>query len=109
ACAKPGPAADRGGAVPGKDGLVAEGAVAPAFEGVTHDGQRISLAALRGRPVVLYFYPRDDTSGCTKEACEFRDAWARFKDAGATVIGVSTDDNQSHAAFAEKYHLPFPL
>lgn len=108
-CAKPGLAADHHAAVPRADGLVAEGTVAPAFDGLTHDGQRISLAALHGQPVVLYFYPRDDTSGCTKEACEFRDAWTRFKQAGAAVIGVSTDDNSSHAAFAQKYHLPFPL
>ena len=108
-CARPTPATERvsDGARP--DGLASEGARAPDIDAVAHDGQHISLAALRGRVVVVYFYPRDDTSGCTKEACEFRDAWSRFKEAGAVVVGVSTDDNQSHTAFADKYHLPFPL
>jgi thioredoxin-dependent peroxiredoxin len=90
-------------------GLVNEGSVAPAIEAIAHNGERISLAALKGKPVVLYFYPKDDTPGCTKEACEIRDAWGRFQAAGATVIGVSTDDATSHAKFADKHHLPFPL
>jgi peroxiredoxin Q/BCP len=89
--------------------LVAEGSVAPPIEATAHTGEKVSLAALRGKPVVLYFYPKDDTSGCTKEACEIRDAWQKFKDAGAVVLGVSTDDNTSHVAFAEKYKLPFLL
>jgi thioredoxin-dependent peroxiredoxin len=89
--------------------LVAEGAAAPPFEATAHTGEKISLAALRGKPIVLYFYPKDDTSGCTKEACEIRDAWQKFKDAGAVVLGVSTDDSTSHVAFAEKYKLPFLL
>lgn len=86
-----------------------EGSMAPQIEATAHNGERVSLAALRGKPVVLYFYPKDDTPGCTKEACSIRDAWQRFKAAGATVLGVSTDDAKSHAAFAEKYHLPFLL
>jgi thioredoxin-dependent peroxiredoxin len=90
-------------------GLVKEGSVAPAFDVVAHNGERVTLAALKGKPVVLYFYPKDDTPGCTKEACEFRDVWSLFQRAGATVLGVSTDDSQSHVKFAEKYHLPFLL
>ncbi|MDB4980352.1 MAG: alkyl hydroperoxide reductase, partial [Myxococcales bacterium] len=73
------------------------------------DGTHVSLSALRGRDVVLYFYPMDNTPGCTKEACDFRDSWARLQDAGVAVFGVSTQGSASHAAFAEKYHLPFPL
>ena len=91
------------------EGLVAEGATAPPIEVTAHTGEKVSLAALRGKPIVLYFYPKDDTSGCTKEACEIRDAWQKFQDAGAVVFGVSTDDNTSHVAFAEKYKLPFLL
>jgi peroxiredoxin Q/BCP len=109
ACAKPRTTSEQGTDVPRKDGLAAEGAVAPAIEATAHTGEHVSLAALRGKPVVLYFYPRDDTTGCTKEACEFRDAWTRFKDAGAVILGVSTDDAKSHVAFADKYHLPFLL
>jgi thioredoxin-dependent peroxiredoxin len=90
-------------------GLLAEGAVAPNIDTTAHTGEHVSLAALRGKPVVLYFYPKDDTSGCTKEACEIRDAWQKFQDAGAVVLGVSTDDKASHVAFADKYKLPFPL
>jgi peroxiredoxin Q/BCP len=89
--------------------LLAEGTVAPPFDVTAHNGDHVTLAALRGKPVVLYFYPKDDTSGCTKEACEIRDAWKQFQDAGAVVLGVSTDDNASHTAFADKYKLPFPL
>jgi thioredoxin-dependent peroxiredoxin len=92
-----------------KGGLVTEGTMAPAIETTAHNGQRVSLVAMRGKPVVLYFYPKDDTPGCTKEACSIRDAWHRFETAGAMVLGVSTDDSTSHAAFAEKYHLPFLL
>jgi peroxiredoxin Q/BCP len=90
-------------------GLVAEGSPAPPIDATAHTGEHVTLAALRGKPVVLYFYPKDDTSGCTKEACEIRDAWTRFQEMGAVVLGVSTDDNASHTAFAEKYKLPFLL
>jgi peroxiredoxin Q/BCP len=89
--------------------LLAEGTVAPPIDTTAHTGEHVTLAGLRGKPVVLYFYPKDDTSGCTKEACEIRDAWQKFQEAGAVVLGVSTDDNASHVAFAEKYKLPFML
>ena len=86
-----------------------EGDVAPEFTAETNDGRKVSLSDFKGKSVVLYFYPRDDTSGCTKEACEIRDAWQKIKDTGAVVLGVSTDDNASHVAFANKYQLPFLL
>src|SRR5437763_13360264 len=89
--------------------VVEEGQPAPDFELTSDSGERVSLAALRGKPVVLYFYPKDDTPGCTKEACEFRDAYEKFREAGAVVLGVSTQNNASHADFASKYHLPFQL
>lgn len=73
------------------------------------DGSVIRLADLRGHHVILYFYPKDDTPGCTKEACGFRDAYARFKKKGAVVLGASTDHVKSHAKFAAKFDLPFPL
>jgi peroxiredoxin Q/BCP len=85
------------------------GMKAPAFSLKAGDGSRVRLADLRGRPVVLYFYPRDDTPGCTREACAFRDQQARLKELGATVLGVSTDSVESHAKFAAKYGLNFPL
>ena len=80
------------------------GDAAPEFTGET-----LSLAGLRGKPVVLYFYPRDDTPGCTREACAFRDVFAEFQRKGASVLGVSTDSSKSHAKFVEKLKLPFPL
>ena len=82
---------------------------APQFSAVTQDGSRISLADLKGKDVILYFYPRDDTPGCTKEACAFRDEFAAFKKRGAVVLGVSTDSAKSHGKFATKFKLPFPL
>jgi len=85
------------------------GDVAPDFSAVTTDGSRIELSRLRGKHVVLYFYPKDDTPGCTKEACAFRDAFPDFTAAGAVVIGVSTDPVRSHVRFTEKFRLPFPL
>jgi peroxiredoxin Q/BCP len=91
------------------DGLLAEGSQAPAFEGTAQTGQHVALADLKGKVVVVYFYPRDDTPGCTKEACELRDAWTDLQKTGAVVIGVSTDDQASHVAFAKKYKLPFLL
>ena len=85
------------------------GEQAPDFTSTTHDGTTVSLAALRGRWVVLYFYPADDTPGCTAEACSFRDAFEDFTAAGAVVIGVSGNDAASHARFAGKHKLPFSL
>lgn len=85
------------------------GDVAPDFSAVTTDGSRIELSRLRGKHVVLYFYPKDDTPGCTKEACGFRDAFPDFTAAGAVVLGVSTDPVRSHVRFTEKFRLPFPL
>lgn len=86
-----------------------EGSVAPDFTAVAHDGSVVRLAALKGRPVVLYFYPKDDTPGCTVEACGFRDAHARFARHKAVVLGVSPDSGKSHQKFREKYGLPFTL
>jgi thioredoxin-dependent peroxiredoxin len=85
------------------------GTQAPAFSLPADDGTTVTLASLRGRPVVLYFYPKDDTSGCTKEACEFRDHWKAVQDSGAVVLGVSPDPVASHQKFKHKYQLPFPL
>ena len=86
-----------------------EGDTAPGFSATTHDGGRVSLSDFRGKTVILYFYPKDDTPGCTKEACGFRDEFAAFKERGAAVLGVSTDSAKSHARFVEKYRLPFTL
>lgn len=86
-----------------------EGQMAPGFEGVAYNGEKISLAGLRGKKVVLYFYPKDDTPGCTAEACSLRDSYESFLQKGFVVIGVSPDDVQSHKKFAAKYNLPFPL
>jgi thioredoxin-dependent peroxiredoxin len=86
-----------------------EGDVAPAFSAATNGGGNLSLADFKGRKVILYFYPKDDTPGCTKEACAFRDHFAEFKRRGAVVLGVSTDPVKSHDKFAEKFKLPFTL
>jgi thioredoxin-dependent peroxiredoxin len=88
--------------------LLAEGARAPALTVSAHTGEALKLDAL-GKPAVVYFYPRDDTPGCTVEATEIRDLWSQIKETGATVIGVSADGEDSHKAFAEKYALPFLL
>lgn len=85
------------------------GQMAPEFKLPDHTGKTHTLADNKGRYVVLYFYPKDDTPGCTKEACSFRDDLGKLKKLGAIVIGVSVDDRDSHARFASKYHLPFPL
>jgi peroxiredoxin Q/BCP len=90
------------------DGPV-DGSAAPEFKLQDQNGRWHTLADHRGKWVVLYFYPKDDTPGCTTEACSFRDHVFKLRDAGADVLGVSLDDVQSHAAFAEKYKLPFPL
>jgi peroxiredoxin Q/BCP len=86
-----------------------EGDVAPGFTVATNGGGKISLADYKGRNVILYFYPRDDTPGCTKEACAFRDHFADFTQRGAVVLGVSPDAVKSHDKFVEKFKLPFPL
>ena len=88
---------------------VEEGRPAPDFTLVSDTGEPVSLSALRGQPVVLYFYPKDDTPGCTAQACGIRDAWGDFEERGAVVLGVSPDEQSSHAAFKEKYGLPFTL
>ena len=82
---------------------------APAFTAATNGGGRISLTDFQGKHVVLFFYPRDDTPSCTKEACAFRDAYQDFTDAGATVVGVSSDSAASHQAFADQHRLPYLL
>lgn len=82
---------------------------APDFSAPTSGGGHASLADFKGRPVVLYFYPRDDTPGCTREACSFRDAFRRLQAKGVVVLGVSADSPASHDKFAAKYRLPFPL
>ena len=86
-----------------------EGSVAPDFKANDGNGQTVRLKDLRGEKVVLYFYPKDDTPGCTKEACSFRDAFSDFKKRGIKVLGVSTDSEASHKKFATKYKLPFTL
>ncbi len=86
-----------------------EGDKAPSFTAATSGGGKISLADCKGQNVVLYFYPRDDTPGCTKEACSFRDNFAEFKRRGVVVLGVSTDPVKSHDKFTEKFKLPFTL
>jgi peroxiredoxin Q/BCP len=91
------------------DTWVAEGQAAPNFTLASDDGPAVSLAALKGKPVVVYFYPRDDTPGCTREACAFRDRSSELKAHGATVLGISTDDVKSHGKFRKKFDLNFPL
>lgn len=86
-----------------------EGAEAPDFTLESDSGDTVSLSQLRGKPVVLYFYPRDDTPGCTIEACDFRDAWEEVQRSGAVVLGVSPDTAASHRKFKTKFRLPFPL
>ena len=85
------------------------GQKAPDFTLADATGKDVSLASLRGKPVVLYFYPKDDTPGCTKEACTFRDQYEDFREAGAEVLGVSSDSSESHQKFAARYKLPFTL
>jgi peroxiredoxin Q/BCP len=86
-----------------------EGSKAPDFTAVAHDGSPVTLSAFKGRPVVLYFYPKDDTPGCTVEACGFRDAHGQFARHKAVVLGVSPDSPRSHVKFREKHGLPFTL
>jgi peroxiredoxin Q/BCP len=86
-----------------------EGRKAPAFTLADGEGRKVSLADFAGRDVILYFYPRDDTPGCTKEACGFRDGNAALAKLGVSVLGVSPDEPESHQKFIAKYRLPFPL
>ena len=88
---------------------VEEGKAAPAFKLRDADDKPVSLADFAGKDVVLYFYPKDDTPGCTKEACGFRDAWRELQGLGVVVLGVSADSADSHQRFRAKYKLPFPL
>jgi peroxiredoxin Q/BCP len=89
--------------------VVEEGKPAPTFTLESDRGETISLESLRGQPVVLYFYPKDDTPGCTAQACGIRDAWGEFEASGAVVLGVSPDSVASHETFRDKYGLPFTL
>ena len=89
--------------------MIEEGKPAPDFELKSDAGETVKLSSLRGHPVVLYFYPKDDTPGCTKQACGIRDAYGEFERAGATVLGVSPDSEGSHVKFRNKYGLPFTL
>ncbi len=89
--------------------MLKEGQKAPSFISIDQDGNKIALKDLKGSNVVLYFYPKDDTSGCTKEACSFRDELPRFENLDAVIIGVSADSEDSHKKFAEKFSLPFSL
>jgi peroxiredoxin Q/BCP len=96
-----------------KEGAMAEllevGAKAPSFSTIDQNGEKVKLGDFKGRPVVLFFYPKDDTPGCTREACGFRDAYAEIREAGAEVLGVSVDGQASHKKFAEKFDLPYRL
>ncbi|MGH3001976.1 MAG: thioredoxin-dependent thiol peroxidase [Gaiellaceae bacterium] len=89
--------------------MVDEGVPAPDFELQSDSGESVKLSGFRGKPVVLYFYPKDDTPGCTTQACGIRDAYGEFERAGAVVLGVSPDDERSHVKFRDKYELPFTL
>jgi peroxiredoxin Q/BCP len=91
------------------DTMLEPGQSAPDFTLSDQNGKWVTLSKLKGSPVVLYFYPKDDTAGCTKEACGFRDAFADYAKAGAVILGVSPDGLDSHAKFAKKFELPFPL
>jgi peroxiredoxin Q/BCP len=89
--------------------MIEEGKPAPDFTLPSDSGEAVTLSALSGRPVVLYFYPKDDTPGCTTQACALRDVWSELQQTGATVLGVSPDSPKSHVKFREKYALPFSL
>ena len=90
-------------------GQLKEGSKAPMFEGIDQNGKTVKLTDFAGKKVVLYFYPKDNTPGCTAEACNLRDNHDSLLDKGFTVIGVSPDNEKSHKGFAGKYSLPFPL
>lgn len=89
--------------------MVREGEPAPDFTLRADTGEDVTLSSLKGSPVVLYFYPRDDTPGCTTQACSFRDAYAEFEERGVTILGVSPDTEADHVKFKDKYGLPFTL
>lgn len=89
--------------------MLKEGIKAPVFSLPDQNGNKISLSELSGKNIVLYFYPKDDTSGCTKEACQFRDAFPKFKGVNAVILGISPDSVESHKKFEQKYKLPFRL
>ena len=89
--------------------MIEEGQAAPDFELESDAGETVKLSDLRGKPVVLYFYPKDDTPGCTRQACGIRDSWGDFQKAGAEVFGISADTTTSHEKFKSKYSLPFTL
>lgn len=93
----------------GGEGMLTVGAAAPALSATDQNGATHNLADDRGHATVVYFYPKDATPGCTKEACAFRDAWQKFQTAGVQVYGVSTDDQKSHEAFSKEQSLPFPI
>jgi peroxiredoxin Q/BCP len=93
----------------GGDPMLKEGSTAPAFKTTDQNGDEVSLKDFRGQKVALYFYPKDDTPGCTKEACSFRDGFSKFKKRGITLLGVSPDSEKSHQKFITKYKLPFTL
>ncbi|HEX3771079.1 MAG TPA: peroxiredoxin [Polyangiaceae bacterium] len=107
ASAVPDTSAAASAAAAAPDDLV--GKPAPDFTGTAQDGTSVHLAALRGKHVVVYFYPKDETPGCTKEACSFRDAWADLAKTGAVLIGISADSAESHKAFVAHWKLPFLL
>jgi len=88
---------------------IVEGKAAPDFTLIDLEGKKVSLKDFAGKDLILYFYPKDDTPGCTKEACGFRDGWKELTKAGAAVVGVSADGAESHKKFISKYRLPFPL
>jgi thioredoxin-dependent peroxiredoxin len=89
--------------------MIVQGQLAPDFTLADQSGKEVTLSKLKGSPVVVYFYPKDDTPGCTKEACDFRDGFAGYKKAGAKILGISPDTEQSHAKFVKKFDLPFSL
>lgn len=89
--------------------MLKEGSKAPDFTAKDQNGKTVKLSDFKGQKVVLYFYPKDDTPGCTKEACSFRDSYSLFEKKGIKVLGVSVDDEKSHQKFIEKYNLPFDL
>ena len=103
-------AAGCGGKRPdGGEGLLTVGAAAPELTGTDAQGKAVRLSDARGKVAIVYFYPKDETPGCTKEACAFRDAFNKFESAGVTIYGVSRDSEASHRAFREHHKLPFPL
>jgi peroxiredoxin Q/BCP len=89
--------------------LLKKGDIAPSFEATGYNGEKISLAGFKGKKVILYFYPKDDTPGCTAEACNLRDNYSALLEKGFVIVGVSADPGSSHKKFIEKYELPFPL